>query len=486
MLIGHWKFNNSNIDSISNKSMTLNSLSYVSGVGSNDGASTSEASFSLSDFGISVLRDFSVSFWMKTSYPSSSAGGGSFSNWFIHFGGYYNNNSAGFGRQSGNVATYIKGSTSSGWSNSGSNATGTNIYDNNQGDWIHIVVCFKGNSRILFYMNDALIFDRTISDAFTGISSGIVTLGKSMNMDISDVRVYDRSSPERDINLLYHSPFSEKVREEVDRQLTLWYTFDDNSTTITDYSGNGYDTTLPTSAPTWTSNTNIGLGAFDFDGSGTIDGVTTGDYININESITDTRNYPRGCSYSFWINIDTNAVDRMSLFYGTSTRRHIEIYSSGKNFRTEAARQNGYSFGTGNFPNDVRGVWSHFVIVFANGESGRPVRWYQNGSLFYTKSMDSGDYPGTEYFSFNKIARSTGNTTYKYAKSFNGKMSDFRIYAKALTAGEVSSLTNRSEISLDKDGHAWCYSASSGSTTKLYKNGYLEYNSKFNRNIIWH
>ncbi len=181
-------------------------------------------------------------------------------------------------------------------------------------------------------------------------------------------------------------------------------------------------------------------GAMSFDGSGTVDGVTYGDNIIMPESITSTNNYPDGCTYSVWIYVDTDAVDRMALFRGSGTIRHIEIFSSGKYFRTEAARQNGYNFGTGAFPDDVRGAWSHFVIVFANNETNRPVRWYQNGEMFYTGSMDGGTYPGTEYFSFGSIGRSTGSTSYHYAKSFDGSMDDVRIYNRALSEKEIGKL----------------------------------------------
>jgi hypothetical protein len=181
-------------------------------------------------------------------------------------------------------------------------------------------------------------------------------------------------------------------------------------------------------------------GAMSFDGSGTNDGVIFGNHIVVPENITDTRNCPDGCTYSLWLNVDTDAVDRMSLFRGASTLRHIEIYSSGKKFRTEAGLQNGYSFGTGNFPYDVRGTWSHFVIVFANNEPSRPVRWYQNGELFHTGYMTSGTYPDTEYFSFGSIGRSTGSTGYNYAPSFDGSIDDVRIYNRALSESEIRSL----------------------------------------------
>ena len=192
---------------------------------------------------------------------------------------------------------------------------------------------------------------------------------------------------------------------------------------------------------------------YEFDGSGETDGSPTGDYISIPEAITNTstNNYPEGCTYSVWLNVDTDAVDRMGLFWGSGTIRHIEIHSIGKNFRTEAATQNNYSFGSSSFPDDVRGVWSNFTIVFANGEAGRPVRWYQNGKLFHTGSMTNGSNPEGEYFSFSGLGRATGGSSYTYAKSFDGKIRGFRIYGNTLTPEEVAQEYRSGKASLNKN-----------------------------------
>lgn len=206
---------------------------------------------------------------------------------------------------------------------------------------------------------------------------------------------------------------------------------------LDDISGNGNHAT---NDGTTFVNGKIGQGAF-FDGAGTVDGVTPGANIIVPEAITNTNSYPKGCTYSFWLNVDNLAVDRMSLLWGSSTIRHIELFSSGKYFRTEAAIQNGYSFGSGTFPNAVRNSWSHFTIVFANNEPGRPVRWYQDGVLFHTGSLDGGANPGTEYFMFSRIGRSTGSVSYNYAKSFHGILNDFRIYDEALTDIEIQELS---------------------------------------------
>jgi hypothetical protein len=206
-----------------------------------------------------------------------------------------------------------------------------------------------------------------------------------------------------------------------------------------DYSGNGNDGVNVGSI--------VGVGlkskkSYSFDGTGTIDGLVHGSNIEILETITGTDNYTNGCTYSFWINVDTDAVNRMALLRGEATFNHIEIYTTGKYFRTEASLQNGYSFGTGVFPDNIRGDWGHFVIVFANAESGRPVRWYQNGTLFHTGSLSGGTYPDTEHFSFSSIGRSTGTVDYNYSPSFDGNIQDVRIYNRALTAKEIKTIYN--------------------------------------------
>ena len=65
--------------------------------------------------------------------------------------------------------------------------------------------------------------------------------------------------------------------------------------------------------------------------------------------------------------------------------------------------------------------------------------------LFYTGSL-SEDYPDDEYFSFSSIGRSTGNTSYFYAKSFHGKIQDVRIYNRVLTDEEIKILYNMKQV----------------------------------------
>ena len=198
----------------------------------------------------------------------------------------------------------------------------------------------------------------------------------------------------------------------------------------------------------WTNNNSVTLnsliqnsdGTFAFDGTGENDGNPTGSYISFSSNLTTTlpSTRPNGVTYDFWLNADTDGPNRQALMYGGSTINHIEIYTTGKSFRTEAVTQNGYSFGAGTFPDSVRGTWSHFSIAFANDETNRPVRWYQNGKLFHTHaSMESGT-DSNQYFYFTGLGRATGSSSYLYAQSFKGKISSFKIYDRTLSAAEIA------------------------------------------------
>ncbi|HMA59580.1 MAG TPA: LamG domain-containing protein [Halanaerobiales bacterium] len=284
------------------------------------------------------------------------------------------------------------------------------------------------------------IGDGSEASSFDGGRNSLYYQGK-----VDEIRLYHRALSDSEIQDLYNRGLA-KITQPDRTGLVAHWKFDEGrgqTTGDSSFNTNSGTLNLGTSGNTSVANawTDGRYGqALQLDGSGTVDGTTYGDHVEIPESITRTDNYPDGVTYSIWLKADNDAVDRMALFRGASTIRHIEIYSDSKKFRTEAAKQNGYSFGTGNFPDEIKGKWSHFTIVFANNEANRPVRWYQNGTLFYTGDMTSGDYPDTEYFSFGSIGRSTGNTSYTYAKSFDGTIDDVRIYSKALTEDEIEGL----------------------------------------------
>jgi len=180
-------------------------------------------------------------------------------------------------------------------------------------------------------------------------------------------------------------------------------------------------------------------GSMSFTGTGDITGTPPGDYIIIPQEITRVQNYPNGVTYNIWINPDVN--ERRALLWGSGTMRHMEVYcgSAGGSFRTEAALQNGYSFGA-NAPSDGVPIntWTNITVVWAPHDTIRPVYWYKNGILFYTHpNFHSGTGGESEDFYFTGIGRATGSVTYTYAKSWSGKIDCFKIYNKSLSESEI-------------------------------------------------
>lgn len=184
-------------------------------------------------------------------------------------------------------------------------------------------------------------------------------------------------------------------------------------------------------------------GSFSFGGQGDRDGDPTGDYITLPTSLTSTSPSVKsnGCTYSWWSRITAAQPFGQCILFGAGTIAHIEFKNEGTTspyFRTEAAVENGYSFGTGTIPGgSLVGRWANFTIVFANNEPNRPVRWYHNGELFHTGSMTGGTSPATEYFYFSGIGRATGDATYLYSNSFYGEIPVFQIYNSALNDQEI-------------------------------------------------
>jgi hypothetical protein len=203
-------------------------------------------------------------------------------------------------------------------------------------------------------------------------------------------------------------------------------------TTIYDMSGNGNTSTM--NSVTHSDN------ALIFDGTGERDGSPLGAYITLPDNVTTTapETKTNGVTYQWWMKIDGHQAQGHGLFVGSGTINHIEYRGSSTtgNFRTEAVRQNGYSFGTSSVSLD-KDYWHNIAVVFANSETDRPVRWYKNGELFHTGDMTSGQNPTNEYFKPNKFGSSTGHPSYLYVQSFYGRASVLSFYDKALTANEI-------------------------------------------------
>jgi len=212
-----------------------------------------------------------------------------------------------------------------------------------------------------------------------------------------------------------------------------------SGTTWFDLTKNGYNSTLTASAA-------FSNDVVTFDGIGERDGSPTGSYISLNTTATTTDPTVKtaGVTYEAWLRCTAEQPFGHCLFFGSGTINHLELKGSLSSayYRTEAVTENGYSFsGTAGSAGSDGGhsvnEWWHLCLVFANGETNRPVRWYRDGEQFGLSNMTGGVNPTTEYFRPSAFGRSTGNTDFLYANSFKGELAALRFYDATLTDGQI-------------------------------------------------
>ncbi len=227
--------------------------------------------------------------------------------------------------------------------------------------------------------------------------------------------------------------------ESSDEDLVVWYKFDQvDGTVIADASGNGKNATM-------------------------VGGVSIGDRGNEKAAVLDGSNgylqLPQGIvsgltdmTVTAWVYInDTQGYQRIFDF-GNNTSRYMYLLSSGRN---DSAY--GFSAGitTSGWTNErttatgvdlPEGEWIHVAFV----QSGTTVRLYQNGANV------------AENTSVDLNASSLGSTSNNYIgksqfsgdATFDGSVSDFRIYKRALTdaeIGAIAGITDEYCVQMDKE-----------------------------------
>jgi hypothetical protein len=217
---------------------------------------------------------------------------------------------------------------------------------------------------------------------------------------------------------------------EITNGLVLWYKLDETSGAVAaDSSGNGRNGTVNGTA-TWGGST-AGL---TFDGSST--------YVNAPSNIMAGLN---SISVAFNVFIDSAQATPYFLYgFGnvSGSRGNGYLFSTGDEFRT--AISNSYWVGEQNTRpspsrNLARGVWKHVTytqtgttgILYEDGvEVGR------NTSVTLTPGSIGNGTTTADYI---------GRSLYSTDKFFKGKMRDFRVYNRALTAADVAQVAQSAD-----------------------------------------
>lgn len=227
----------------------------------------------------------------------------------------------------------------------------------------------------------------------------------------------------------------------------LWYTFSEGTgTTVGDASGNGHDGTLSGGA-SWSTASN-GAGAVELDGaSGYVempDGVLT-DSADVSVS---TNVYIDAASANpFWIFTFGSSLDPTTAagtkYFGLLTDRggNTRATISTDRWSAEQNAAKGSALASG--------VWKNVAVTI----SGSTMTFYEDGNKIAENTNVTLDPKDIE----ETIANFIGKPAYPGDRYLKGRVSDFRLYDRALTADEVKtvwmeSLTDGEAVQAVKDG----------------------------------
>ena len=294
-----------------------------------------------------------------------------------------------------------------------------NINDSATSEWHHYAFTINNGESIGYYDG---IQKQVSTESITADVIGRLRIGTSGSVYLNDVRIYDHVLSPREVaeiakGLVLHYPLN-------DAYYTGQYINTVFDTSGYNNNGTSYYLLHEVNSPRYSS-----AAAFD------------GQNIYISLISSSINNLIRGgntpFTVAFWVSHDDST--RAILFgdYGLG----------GINFNIELSAYHDIRFYCNGSPDKIFGTipastWTHICIVY----NGTGLKCYSNGVLIGTYS--------------SSLAQKTKNSNIEYrlgkdsrsdSTMFYGRMSDFRIYATALTADQVKQLYE-APISLANNG----------------------------------
>lgn len=367
-----------------------------------------------------LIENFSFAFWVNfisfnTSYQTVVAATGSSASWAQE------------------IFCFQRSGTSSNFLfelSNGSSSTTTSclIGPLEINTWYHFV-CTYDTGKMSVYQNGELVktFTTTIKPNFNVIQN--FQLGRShtgyynSNMKLNDFRLYNHC-------------LSQKEIKELAKGLILHYKLDDLAeeydNIIFDSSGYENNGTL-ISAPTLSTDSARYSKSISFDGAD--DGI-----LIQNLQLSDIINSE--VTYSFWIK-PNGETGKRSVFFGSYSGISWSIEKTTGNLLR--LYWNGSPDETTTGATIADNIWQHICIT---KKGTNDVKVYINGEQKWTSTVAHNALTFPTTYRIGRDTRSGDNTPYK------GLISDFRIYATALSAEDVIELYHTT-ASIDKQGNVY-------------------------------
>lgn len=286
--------------------------------------------------------------------------------------------------------------------------------------WHHYVLKWDGTYLYAYFDGvEVQKVTQTFAVPVTAYDFLIGRLSGYFNGSVADVRVYNRAISEDEVKMLYGANKPKIVSDSLQRGLI----FDMPLTS-------DYTKTVTAGSQIMTDRTPYSNVGQNYGGTVSSEGTSfNGSQYIGNIDINDPGLFePASITVSSWINMDTDA----------STARHI-WFTKWYGYSSEIAATTRIPYFRLNGPGDIMsntaitlGQWHHFVGTYDPAIGGRV---YLDGIQVGTKAP-SGAILHSRNFPLN-IGRYSGGIYFK------GKISNARIYNRALSATEVKSLYDR-------------------------------------------
>ena len=286
-------------------------------------------------------------------------------------------------------------------------------------EWHHYSVVFEGKT-FSTYRDGVLVLTNTItqdSAPYTNLSYVDINGSNTCSFELSDFRVFDHI-------------LSEKEIKEIAKAKILHYNFNqDTYPLLLDSSGYNHHSPLTVNAPTWTTNSKIGSGCYEFDG--------VNDYTYKTDFISQygiTNN-----SVSMWVLFKPSAMGKDSRFYWHGNYG-IMFYKATDN-KIRNYLNNGTTAISFVSPAVVADTWYHIVGTYDNAVG----RLYINGTLSGSVNLTG---PLLRNVAPNELKLGSYYSNY-FA---NILMDDVQVYGTTLSASDVLGIY-QTKASLDNQGN---------------------------------
>jgi hypothetical protein len=412
-LIGWWKLDGNSIDSSQSfNNGTDTGISYSTTITKTGQSATftgTGSSYIDLDSNIPITTHHSVTFWM---YGGTQNPGGPTDSMLLGTGQVATD----YMYAADNLRFRVNPGEARDWTSD------TDFYNR----WRHVVLLFGASTIELF---------------LDGVSQGTNAYDGTYNIDNMGAPYnnnnYDFNGNLNDVRIYDHLLGLKEIQELANAKVLHWqFTHERNNSgdTISDSSGYGRHTTLDGNSPTWSKDTVKGVGCYD-------QAFFAGKYIEISSSdfpvvFTDQ------ITVSLWVNFDTFAAWN-TLVHGSITADETNSYwlatSSSSNMRWSINNDTANDFD----PGMSTGAWYHICATY----DGSNCNVYINGVEKAGNFAQSGNISNQNGLKIGLAGDGQDD--------FRGRLTDIRIYNKALTQTEAIALY-QTAAQLDNKGNLWC------------------------------